>query len=286
MRAVADRETIVRLYVDDEGGRLTAADATPTVSVTDGDGTAVTGVSAVSEEDTGVYKATIPARSTLDRLTVTWTATVGGFSRTVRSYVDLQRERLVPLWQLREDEEMADLSDASLWRVVDAVEAWFTRALGFPPILVGKREKWRQAPTLGLMIPDVTYLSEVYSLTYDDGSNDPVAVDAADYEITEDRLYLLGNMSFLTGLSAKQGWDAGTYEAHVAHVLALPEEDLRRAGATFGRYISRTSNYPERARRIVSAETEIVFSMPSPDAPTGLPEVDAVVRSMSARSIF
>lgn len=282
MRAVLNREIVVRLRVDDESGTLTDADAVPTVAVTDGDGAAVAGVSAVSNESTGLYVATIDARTEYDRLSVVWTATVGAADRTVSDYVDVVAERLVPFWRLKEDSELADASVHTLQRVADAVEEWFRDALRFPPVVEAWRGRFRvpfDAPRLH--VPDVFRPVSLIALSRNLGSDvvNYTAAELADVFPVDSAFERGGsNMSFLTGAPAARGtFPAGTYTAWLTNGEEHPPEDLRRAAATFARYVARTSNYPERARRVITQDTEIDLAMPSPDRPTGLPEVDAVI---------
>lgn len=69
-----------RLYVS---ATLTDFDATPTVAVTDGNGDAVSGVSAVSNPDTGVYRATIPGQADLTTLKAVWSGDVSGDATSI-----------------------------------------------------------------------------------------------------------------------------------------------------------------------------------------------------------
>ena len=53
---------------------------------------------------------------------------------------------------------------------------------------------------------------------------------------------------------------------------------------TLARYCARGSNFPERASQIMSEQSLITFSTPSPNKPTGLPEVDGVLSRHSLNS--
>lgn len=280
MRAVLNREIVARLRVDDEGGRLTDADTLPTVIVIDGDAVPVAG-SVVAHENIGVYTATIPARTRVDRLAVTWAFQVGGFARTVATPVEVIAERLVPLWQYREDEVLADLPTPLLLRVADTVEEWFRNALKFPPVVEAWRGSWQEPyPTRRLRVPGVSYPQALYALA--------VGTGAGFTTYTPSQLAVLriqdtgiektgGGVGFLEGNGRAWSFPDGTYTAYLSHGLSDPGDDLRRAATILGRYTARVSNLPERARRILTAETEIDLSMPSPDRPTGLPDVDAVI---------
>jgi hypothetical protein len=249
--------------------------------VKDGAGVTLGGVSAVTKETTGVYKATIPARTLLDVLDVAWTVQVASATRVVRQKVTVTGERLAPLWMLREDDEMKDLSASSINRLSDVVETWFRRALHFPPVLEPNRQEWEAPACRDLLIPDVFYPQTIHSLVWSKGTTAEIEVDLSTVSIVRGALQRLPNLTFLAGTYPAPDWLGGWYTVYCEHGLTDPPDDLRRAAATFARYVSRTNNYPERATRVVSAETEITFSMPRPDRPTGLPEVDAVVADLA-----
>lgn len=290
MRAILNREAIVRLHTDDEDGTLVAATGTPTIAVTDGDGNTVAGVSAASSESTGVYKAAIPAQTSYDRLTVSWSATVATYARTVTDYVDVVSERLVPLWRLREDAELTSVSGTLLRRLEDTVAEWFRSALKYPPVLESFRYQWLQEyPTQRLKVPGVHFPHSIVSLAYGRGAGMTTwsAGDLAKIAVIENGFEYLDSGTFAP-MDFLRGWDRGTfvagyYTAHVTHGgggafgLVSAPEDLRRAAATLCRYVARTSNLPERARRIETAQSIIDLSMPSSEKPTGLPDVDAAI---------
>lgn len=289
MRAILNREIIVRLRTDDEGGTLVAATGTPTLVVTDGDGATVAGVSAASSDGTGIYKATIPAQTALDRLKVVWTATVAGNVRTVTEYVDVVSERLVPLWRLREDAELAGVTPEVITRLEDTVAEWFRSALKFPPVVESTRRSWLlEYPVQRLRIPGAVFPRSIISLAYGRGSGMTTwsPTDLAQIGVIQDGVEYLdagtfAPVDFLRGLD-RGTFVAGYYTVHATHggvdfETAGPTEDLRRAAAVLARYVARTNNLPERARRIETAQSIIDLSMPSAEKPTGLPDVDAVI---------
>lgn len=266
MRVLRNQEFYARVRVEDEGGNLSDADSTPSVSVKNGAGTTVAGVGVPATDGTGIYKAQVPAQSTLDRLEATWSVVEGGLTRNVVNVYDVVGGRLVDLWRLREDAEMTSLSTPAIQRVSEAVEDWFARALGYPPVLEGARKSFTlPAASPRLYVPGVLFPQEVYALSI--GDYDYTTNDLAGLEIVDGYI-----------VNGSYGYFApGRYTVHLAHGLKDAPEDLRRAGATLGRYVARASNLPERAKRILTQETEIWLSMPGADAPTGLPDVDAAI---------
>jgi hypothetical protein len=279
VRAVLNRETTVRLRVDDEGGNLVAATTTPTLTVTTAAGAAVT-PGTVTSESTGVYKSTLPAQSALTVLTCNWTATVSGANRTVTQSVRVVSDRAVALWRYREDEELAVLSDLALIRLADTVEDWFRDALRFPlgeeyvSITFRKRRQ-----SMGLLIPTAPFPVTVTAVSVNDTAF--TSAEIADLTVVGNEVERgITADPFLTG-SNGYAWPEGQYTVTGTHGprndwLATPD-DLQRAAVTLARYISRGSNYPERARQIATDGALITLSTPTPDRPTGLPDVDGVV---------
>lgn len=280
MRAIRNREIVVRVRVDDEGGTLAAATGTPSIAVVNGSGAAVAGVSAVASESTGVYKATIPPQAQLDELTVTWTVVIGGFTRTYTEQIMIVADRLVPLWRLREDVELATLSNADLLRCAEAVEEWFKDALGFPPVEESYRATFNHPGGARLRIPGIWYPKTAVEIFQ--GTTAVSAADLATLEVVEGAFeyQYSGGYDALTGLGQKL-WAEGRKTVWITHGAptdwAGVPEDVVRAAAVLARYIARDSNYPERARSVQTEGAIISFSTPSHDRPTGLPEVDGVI---------
>lgn len=289
MRAIRNREIVVRLYVDDEGGTLLNATGTPTVSVKDGSGTTVTGVSAVTNDGVGVYKATIPPRPQLDNLVVTWTAVVNTFTREVIEEVKVVSDRLVPLWRLREDAELATLSTLNMLRCASAVEDWFADALGYPPVEESHRSTFNHPGGARLRVPGVWYPKTAISMTQGDTALD--ATDLAELRVVDGAFEFKNSGAFDVILgTGQQVWAQGRKTVWITH--GPPEdwkgvpEDLVRAAAVLARYVARESNYPERARSVTTEHAIISFSTPNHDRPTGLPEVDGAVNRYGVKSYF
>lgn len=268
MRVEVGREVVYRVRVDDEGGTLVDPLPPPTLAVSDGAGGAVTGVSAVVKEAVGVYTARSPARTSLDRLTATWTYTLDGYARTVTQYYDVVAGRVAPLWQIRQalaaEPELAAVPTPVLRQVSDAVEDWITRALRYPALPEHFRQTFANAGGgRALIIPGVVYPREVYTI---DGytTTDMSGVSVLDGYIIRDQAGF--GPSTFTAWGTHGRWDA-------------PPADLVRAAVVLARYVARTSNYPERATRVISQDTEIWLSTPSDDRATGLPEVDGAINA-------
>lgn len=261
----------VRAVHEDSDGNATSASGTVNVSVTDPDGTEVESGTA-TENGTGIYEYSLGGQSVLDRYTVAFDFD-GEYTETVP--VDVIGRRLVPLARLREQSDLASASGTVLRRVADAVEDWFAEALGFPPVPEGLRVTWqRHRKSRTLEVPDVKRLISVVSLTIG-----TTTYDSDEFYLADDRVILNASTAdpLILGLTDPILWPTGKAVAHVEHGLEHPDEPLLRAGETLARYVVRTSNFPERAARIIDGDAEIVFSMPSADRPTGLPEVDGIL---------
>lgn len=273
MRAPLHREATVRLRVDDDSGALVTPDTTPTVATTDQDGNVVT-TSTVSSAGVGLYQATIEAQSALGRLSCLWSFAVSGHARTQTEVVSLTEKRLVPLWRYREDAELADLSDVNMLRLADTVEDWMASALGFP--VVGE---------YGTVSTRVALATD--SLRFDDVKF-PFAVRA----VTIDGVAATGVEAELGGFYYDAGWTEDSvvvvsYEHGPSPAFQVaPPGDIERAAVILARYANRTANYPERARQIATEGSLITFSTPSPDRPTGLPEVDSIVTRYNIRTVI
>jgi hypothetical protein len=290
LRIIKGLEATVRLRVEDEGGTLVPAASLPTLEVLASDGQTVSGVSSVTQESVGVYKATIPPQSDLDLLVANWSFSVSGSSYTRVRSEDLVicEERVVPLWRLRMDDELADLSTVNLLRLVEEIEVWAYSALGFAPVPQAFSRTWRANFTSReeLIIPGVTYPVELRRVTVDG-----VELDLDDLRYGGNGVWRSGgaNDSFLTGLAPNRaGWRGGLYEV-VGVEGPRPDwhggvpQDLVEALVTLARYVNRGSNYPERATQISDESTLIMFSTPGPGRPTGLPEVDGVITRWSVQ---
>ena len=287
MRALINREIVARVRIDDELGNLTDADTPPTVSVTDGAGNPVAGVSAVTkdavtDDANGVYKAIIPAQTQLDVLTVSWSASVGGNARVVQDTINVVGDRLVPLWRLREDSEINGLTPKVLLRLQDTLEDWFGQALHFPTVEESLRIRFNFNGGRRMYIPYAPFPKSIIAIT--EGASPPLnADDLADLQIIENALEwkFAGLMDPVYGYGIQtRWWLPGPKLVYITHgpPWARVPEDIVRAAISFARYISRPSNYPERASQVSTEGAIISFATPDPDTPTGIADVDMAIR--------
>ena len=284
MRAVLNSDAIVRVRIDDETGRLIDADAPPTVAVLDGSGTQILTGTATSD-GVGIYKYTVASQTRPDHLVVRFTATVGGSVRVIDQHVDIVGARLVELWRLREDAELAGLPLVAMQRLVDATEEWFRSALRFPYTVESQRTSFWYQGGSRLSVPGAPFPIQLYELSsagipYTAGEISTVGVDRSAFVYPQTGVYYDPVYGSYAGL-----FRGGLTKIYCAHG-GLPDwgglipEDLVRAAFIFARYLNRGSGgtaYPERATQVATEGAVITFSTPSPTRPTGLPEVDAVI---------
>ena len=296
MRVLADTDAVVEVRTVDDDGDLADADANVDVELFDGGGASVTTDTLATSTSTGVYTFSFPAQSDLDRYRLHASYAVGGNQHEQDQYIDVVGNRLVPVWQLRQDSELttAKVSAAVLKRALDEAEDWFEDELNYPPypkgVRVGFRLRGQSRGDAGftpervdpsasgvtrLVIPAVLEpTSTVYSLTVDGDAftqNELDQIEARD-----------GALERVSSSGSNEAWDAGWYEAHLVHGLVETPADLRRAAAIFVRYLARTVNYPERASQVATEGALIEFAMPGRGRPTGIPEVDGVVNRYAA----
>lgn len=285
MRIVKGREATLRLYCENEGGTLVAATSTPTLAITNTAGTVVSAGS-VTNPSTGLYEAVVAPQSSFTDLHAIWSYAVSGNSRTEEQHYTIVAERLVPLSTLATDAKISDVTPAvttvQLLGLINQVEDWIVRALKFPYCEQAFTRTFTVKKTTQVLhIPRVLYPKSVTAVTRDD------IVFTAD-EIDDIKIDTYGiergttGWSFLTGSNPNAGgWQPGRYVISGTHgpspELAYIPADLRRAALSLARYAIRTNNWSERARQVQTQDAVLTFSMPSPDRPTGLPEVDAVV---------
>jgi hypothetical protein len=288
VRAVLNREATVTASIDDEDGNLVAATAPPTVQILDGAGAVLYTGTSVASADVGRYTYVLPAQSKVDELTALFTCVVGSLTRVVTVNVSVTGARLIELHRLREDIELTDLSGKNLRRLVYAVEDWFESALGYPPVLRSKRATWRfdggnRLSPPGVIFPKALYALSTNLIAYSTPELANVVVTRNAWEYATG-----GSVDFLSGTGSpvfRAGGQTTVWCAHAGPWDRQPA-DLTNAANTFARYLSRTNNYPERAAQVATEGALITFSVPSPDKPTGLPEVDAVITRLREQIVI
>lgn len=285
MRAVANRPVKIRFRLEDEGGVLTDADASTNVAVvvTDGAGGAIAGGTGnAAHESTGVYTFTLASPPTqYDVLTAKATATLGGDTVTMTEQVRLVDRRLVPLSTLRALPELAPLSLSDFLATVDETEDWVTSILNFSPVVTGERATFRLRDyTARLDLPGIFHPRDVYSVSYNDVVYDPTKLSSL---VVRSRSIEYQSAYYTAGYDPVLGiwgpmFPPGVYSAWISHGKDDVSQEIVRAAKKLAQHSAKTSNYPDRATRIMSEASEIWLSTPDGKTRlTGLPEVDGVL---------
>lgn len=267
MRAVLHRDAVIRLRVDDESGALVAPDALPTLVVTDPDGASVQ-TSEVRNPGLGLYEATLGPQDALTKLVATWSWEISGVEHRTTDQVSVVPRRLIPPHRMRDEDQLSSLPTAALLELSDLVDDWFRDALGFPAVTEWTRITVRTARTSStLFLPGVTFPHALRA----------VVVDGTPIDHTDLVLSPGG------GVYRPEGWRQGSIvTVDVEHggppdFQPNPPGHVVRGAVVLARYAARSNNYPERARQVATEGALITFSTPSPDRPTGLPEVDTAI---------
>jgi hypothetical protein len=81
-------------------------------------------------------------------------------------------------------------------------------------------------------------------------------------------------------------WISGRYSLWLTHGDVIPRNDLCRAARKLVSFYAQSNNYPDRAAQVITEGATIVFNFPDADHPTGIPEVDAVLRDARLQSVI
>lgn len=274
MRALTNREYTLRLDVTDNDGNLVSADTDPTVTLKDADGTTVTSGTA-TEDATGEYAFEAEPHDTPGVYTAEWSVTVNGHDRTTVRDVDLVESRLAPLAAIRKalDAETQEWSGPSVRgevvrAVLAEVEDWFHDALNYPPYLRADRVNV-DVPSLRprVRVPSITRPVEVLAVSSPDTSTGlPSPSD------------VLLRPPFLK-IDGGKRWNDIRYTLDLKHGLEVVPHDLRKAAVRFAEHVADENDLPARASSVSTGDGAVIsLALPSPARPTGIPDVDGVLR--------
>jgi hypothetical protein len=266
VRALLRVPTTLRHTFGDEDGDPTPPGGAVTVAVVDGAGTAVAGspftASSVPESVAGAtYTATLPARTQADVLTLTWR--VAG-TAVYEDRLELVACRLVDLWKLRRDKELATIPAEELQDVAEAVEDELAEVLHYSPFLRGGRFTVSVSGVWGERLMGLPpWVQEVYGVTLDGEAQD----------VTTFTIAPAGYLSLTSGAA----FTSGTYSVWCLYGKRPTTEAVRRA-TMLARYRARQPRIPERASVVNTESGTITLFTPNAQFPTGLPEVDGWIR--------
>lgn len=302
MRAVAGRPTTLRYNLTDDVGQPLTPDGGGVVMVEifDGTGAHLLGPSASTlDPDRHRWEWVLPPQVELDALTSTWTSVVGGQTYIESVTVDVVAQRIVEPFQLIRDSNLANIvaaDPALLLILVDQVEEGLRNILGYPAVLEAFRVTWDvvrgtlndaffTSGTLNglpygwgagkMLITGIKLPAQIYS-----GSINGVALDPV-----KDIPNLIVEDGCLAWTDYRE-WLSGRYAMYGTHGEVNPSRELRQVALKLIQHVGKTVDYPDRAFSIVTEGATIMFSMPSPDRPTGIPEVDAVLARLRLDSVI
>lgn len=290
MRAVTSRAITVRWTCTTEDGVASDADTPPTVVANDGAGTQLATGSA-SHAGTGKYTFTLTTPpANLDVLSVVFTAALAGAPIVETVEVKMQDRRIVPLNLLRADDTLSGLDAEDFLLLVDSAEDMFEHALRYSPVVRGVRARVEAADTDRLRFPGYINPQTVYSLNYTLGgySHDFTTDELSRLHVQDGAIeYFYGTFAFpdiLFGYPRTIGaFRAGIYTVSMAEGETSTPRDLARAFLTYCHYLAQTSDWPMRAKRVMSEQSDIWLQMADAgNSPTGIPEVDAVLMAYRA----
>jgi len=294
MRAAAGRPATLRWQLTDDVGDVLTPDGNVSVTVTAGDGiTVVAGPTNATYDATNkVFTYVLPGQTQLDSLTANWSALVGGIAYTATTAVDIVGQRLVDPYVLRQDPVIAGVFTGlggamALVSLMDQIEQGISYILGYPVVTEGFREQW---DTLRGTLNDALYVSgTVNGLPYGWGAGKmlipqvrmPVkvyggSINGVTMDPTADVAKLLVQTGALVWADYRP-WISGRYSMWGTHGDPSPSAELAWVAKKLVHHFAQTTDFPDRAYSITTEGASIMFSMPSPDRPTGIPEVDAIL---------
>jgi hypothetical protein len=287
-------------------------DAAVLIDIVDGSGTAVvTGALATDDTPNGQYSYVLAPQADLDNLSVLWHATVGGYTQTIADTVRLIGNRILTPGDLAADDQLRVLAPNVRAYVLEVVEDLFADALGFPPVLEGVRVNFdahrgtfseayaygnvqqsilSAIPGLGfgfggerLIVPGVALPQQVFALAINGNTADDTVI--AQFQAGPGFLIWSGGRS----------WPSGNYEMWLSHGMTYLPADLRGAAAAYARYVAKKTPVgggqqglaiPERTVQLQTEGGLFMLGMASPDRPTGIADIDAVLNRYRTASII
>jgi len=254
-----------------------AASGVPTVAVERADGTTLAAPTATAGTRPGEYQITLTAATytdAIDRLKITWTATVDGLAIEDVKYVDVVGSRYFTLGQFRRMEGLSDnrkYPDFYMERVRAEVEVAFEAycEVSFAP-KYGRDtyDSWdfdskhgiftRSTPAISLISVVLDGVAETLTDLWSVSKSGQVRADS--FQPTANSLGQDLVISYTHGFDSTPA-------------------DLQRVALRYARQLAiiNVSTVPDRARLMQSEFGLFVLDAPGKDKATGLPEVDEVL---------
>lgn len=257
-----------------------AADGAVTVAVTAEDSTALsTGSATNTDLPTGVYSYTLTETDTsrVDELSVVFSGVWSGTARTRTVTVDVRGARYFDLDDLRVRADIGDEMAHSNERLETArcdAEDLVRQYLHTDMVGVFRSDLVHGSGTKYMYLPD--YARSVRQVTIDG-----TAIDLAGVDVEAHGVLVrpdLWTKSSTGQANIRRRWIAG-YDDQ-------PDERLRAALITYGRWRlleAKDEGMPAGATRIDTQVGALQIAIATPDRPTGIPQVDAVIMDWRRR---
>lgn len=281
-RAVLFRPANVRFTVEDDTGVLADLDTPPDPGclVQDMNEDEVATGDAILDVSPGEYRFPF-APTVLGVHQAFLDGTLDGVSYSTREKIRVVDRRAVPLSRLRADSALADLSASAFLQAVSAAEDTMEHALRFRVVKTMDRVVVRLTqPQRVLRLPGG---GPFYIHAVNAGTFNGAYFDVSEIVSRGDALEKSGpgSWDFLTGGSPTGVFLPGEYMFDLEHGMLETPGDIQHAISILARHYApltaQDNAYPDRASKIVSADTEIWFARRGPDTWTGIPEVDDVI---------
>lgn len=256
------------------GETATDADAGVTLDVDHLNGTSiVSGAAATDEAETGRYTYDLAAQDDPAVVKVTWYATIGGNARESIQWYEIVDGLLFSLIVLRSQSGLSNTStyttdelEAARDQVIDTFQEFCETA-------------WAGTYRRQILDGDgdsVLFLDRMPVQRLLSVSVDGTSLTLSDLTVSRDgevRIKSGTPASFLTT-------DPQNVIVEYVYGEDFVPSDIYRAALRYGRYLtlSETSSIPDRARMLTTQYGSFQMVVANEDYPTGLPEVDSVLR--------
>lgn len=262
----------LRVYFD------AAATGTPTVSVVDATGAAVS-TGAVSQVSGAEYASTLPPQASLASLTATWMATVSGLQQQIVTRAEIVGGHLFTLAELRSFGAIppavsplastSNFPDEALEDTRVRVAELFTDYCGVSFVPRYGRVTLDGDSSLSLWLPS-REVTRIRSVTVNG-----TALSSTD--LAGLVFYPYGQIDHDTGLTPWDGSAPANVVVEYEHGYAVPPADVAREALVYARYLLTTSQLADRVLSTMTDMGVLRQSVPGPNTPTGILSVDAVL---------
>lgn len=260
----------VEFYVNETP---TSADAGVTVLVKNPAGATVsTGAAALVS--VGRYSYEVPASSTPTVYTVSWTGTFGGDPQTITQFYEVVENFMFSLADLRRHDSMADTVRFPTSALQDARDEATDLILHYTKASWGEtyQREVVDGDASGWIVLRRHPLRRLLSLSINEAAQTLTQWTASESGVVRAK-------NTASPLLVRMGGQNVVVEYSYGYPFAVPR-DVQRAALRLARHnlLTLPSSIPDRARMMTTEWGTFQLSTASEEYPTGLPEVDSVLR--------